>query len=67
MTRDCPKCNSTFSHGDEVYEVKMQDKDAPAPDLEFYTITVCSEVCVNKLSRSGNVRRVSSEKVTFDG
>lgn len=67
MPRDCPKCDATFSEGDEVFDVRMQDKDAPAPDLEFYTITVCSKDCVQKLSRSGSVRRVSNERTTFEG
>lgn len=64
---DCPKCDSSFSDGDEVFEVEMRDKDAPAPDLEYYTITVCSHSCVNKLSRSGSVKRIGSSKVTYDG
>lgn len=65
MAHNCSQCDSTFTEGDEVFEVKMQDKDAVAPDMEFYTITVCSQDCVNELSRSGSVRRISSQKVEY--
>lgn len=58
----CSQCDSEMEEGDEVYNVKMQDKNAPHPDLDFYTITVCSRKCVDQISKTGEVRRISSEK-----
>lgn len=62
MARKCTQCEDEFEEDFVGYSVKMRDKDSPSPDLEFYTIFVCSEKCVKNIAEKGRVQRVSYKK-----